>query len=62
MITHDKIVSMKLPSNLLRLMDDKLKEHRINRSAFLRSLVLKAFRNEIIEIAAKARQSQNPID
>lgn len=52
---HDKIVSIKVPSNLLRLMDDKIKEHRINRSTFLRSLVLKALREDILKIAEKSR-------
>ncbi len=59
MITHDKIISMKLPSNLLRLMDEKIKEHRINRSTFLRSLVLMALRDEIVEMAAKTHRSPN---
>ncbi len=53
MITHDKIISMKLPSNLLRLLDEKIKEHRINRSTFLRSLVLMALREEIVEITRR---------
>lgn len=52
---HDRLISLKLPSNLLQAIAQKASEHRMTRSMFIRRAVEKAIRDEIVENQQQAR-------
>lgn len=46
MITHDRLIAFKLPSDLLHIIDERAAERRTNRSTCIRWLIVKALRED----------------
>ncbi len=60
MIKNDRMLSVKLPSNLLRKIDRKVADLRTNRSAFIRRLVIRFFRDDVLSSAANRQPPKTP--